>query len=167
VRSGAPSGAELLPAPLPPADPAADPASAGGGDAIPSEGEEEDIPGAAEDLEVEAPAGPRDLFAEAVSLRHLLTHMPKNPHCEACQRAKPQHKPHKRSLGLGPRPEKFGDEITADHIVAESDISQGIGGHREALVILDRATRWIECYPLKTKGWEDAHRAFVDFLGHG
>jgi len=107
----------------------------------------------------------RDLRAEATSLRHLVTHMPKNPYCRSCQVAKPQHKPHKRSVGIGPRPTKFGEEITADHIIAESVVSQGMGGHREALVIMDRATRWIDCYPLKTKSWEDAHKSFVDFIG--
>ena len=30
----------------------------------------------------------RDLKAEATSLRHLLTHLPKNPHCVSCQQAK-------------------------------------------------------------------------------
>ena len=35
---------------------------------------------------------PRDLKAEAVSLRHLMTHMPKNPWCPACQRAKMQRR---------------------------------------------------------------------------
>ena len=89
--------------------------------------------------------------------------MPKNPHCKACQRAKPQHKPHKRSVGLGPRPVEFGDEITADHIIAEADISRGMGGHKEALVVLDRATRWIDCYPLRTKTWEDVLKSLIDF----
>ena len=32
----------------------------------------------------------RDLKAEATSLRHLLTHLPKNPHCVSCQQAKNQ-----------------------------------------------------------------------------
>ena len=30
----------------------------------------------------------RDLKAEATSLRHFMTHLPKNPHCKACQRSK-------------------------------------------------------------------------------
>ena len=37
----------------------------------------------------------------------------------------------------------------------------------EALVIIDRATGWIECYPLKSKRWEDAHLALIDFFGPG
>ena len=42
--------------------------------------------------EFEPPAveggGRRDLKAQATSLRHLLTHLPKNPHCVSCQQAK-------------------------------------------------------------------------------
>ena len=30
----------------------------------------------------------RDLKEEAKSIRHLMTHLPKNPYCDACQRAK-------------------------------------------------------------------------------
>ncbi len=30
----------------------------------------------------------RDLKAEATSVRHLLTHLPKNPYCVSCQHAK-------------------------------------------------------------------------------
>ena len=37
--------------------------------------------------------GYRDLKAEAKSLKHLMTHEPKNPHCAACQQAKMQAKP--------------------------------------------------------------------------
>ena len=32
--------------------------------------------------------GRRDLRVEATSIRHLLTHLPKNPHCVSCQQAK-------------------------------------------------------------------------------
>ena len=36
---------------------------------------------------------PRDLKAEAKSITHLLTHMPMNPYCEVCQRAKMSRRP--------------------------------------------------------------------------
>ena len=40
----------------------------------------------------------RDLKAEAKSLKHLMTHMPKNPHCSSCQRAKMTAKPNPRRI---------------------------------------------------------------------
>ena len=38
----------------------------------------------------------RDLGKEASHLSHLLTHMPANPHCEACIRAKMKQAQHRR-----------------------------------------------------------------------
>ena len=40
--------------------------------------------------------GVRDLHAEAQSVGHLMTHVPKNPYCAACQTAKMQRRPHRR-----------------------------------------------------------------------
>ena len=73
----------------------------------------------------------RDLRAEAVSREHLMTHMPKNKYCPACQRAKMQHKPCRSGSSLGPVPESFGDQVTADHIVSRSEISQGLTGEKK------------------------------------
>ena len=56
-----------------------------------------------EDLQDELPENYQDpddvplLALEATSLHHLLTHLPKNPHCQACQRAKIQRKPHRKN----------------------------------------------------------------------
>ena len=46
--------------------------------------------------EVIPPPPRRDLFAEAQSLHHLMTHATYNPHCQACVRASLQRK-HKRA----------------------------------------------------------------------
>ncbi len=82
--------------------------------------------------------------AEAVSLRHLLTHHPKNVYCTTCCRAKCQRAPHRRKhhrfWSGKPVPMKFGDQITADHIVAYSEASMGVTGHQAAVVFGDRAT---------------------------
>jgi hypothetical protein len=95
-----------------------------------------------------------------------MTHVPKNPWCEACKRAKMQQKAHKRvGANLGDRPLVFGDQLTADHIVANAAEDQSLGGDRDALVITDRATGFVECYPVKTKSADDAYRAFQEFLG--
>jgi hypothetical protein len=109
----------------------------------------------------------RDLKAEAVSREHLMTHMPKNKYCPACQRAKMQHKPCRSGSSLGPAPESFGDQVTADHIESRSEASQGLTGEKNALVLLDRTTGYIECFPLGTKSSGDAWDAFKEFLGPG
>ena len=70
-------------------------------------------------------------------------------------------KPHVSGKGLGPKPEAFGAEVTADHIALGSEISQGRRGERDALVILDRATSWIDCYPLYSKSADETYTPSV------
>ena len=99
---------------------------------------------------------PEDLKKEACSLRHLLTHIPKNPYCPACQKAKGQRRGARRVKIRCVRvtPKKFGDEVTCDHWIARNDLSRGLHGESVALTFRDRATRWIECCGLKTNSVE-------------
>jgi len=62
--------------------------------------------------------GEAALREEARTLRHMMTHTPKNPFCETCKCAK-MYKPTKRSKGesLTVESNKFGDHITGDHLV--------------------------------------------------
>jgi len=62
-------------------------------------------------------------------------------------------------------PKKFGDLVNADHIVAHSEESQGLTGERDALLVVDRFTDYIDCYPLATKTADDAYGAFVEYFG--
>ena len=91
---------------------------------------------------------------------YLLTHSPINPHCEACRRAKLTRKPARR-IRRDPEevPKKFGDLINADHIISQSEEAQGLMGEREALIIVDRYSDYIDCYPVKRKTTEDAYAA--------
>ena len=58
----------------------------------------------------------------------------------------------------------FGENVTADHVIInESD--EGVDGERAALVILDRGTGWIDCYPVAVKTAEESVRALGDFVG--
>ena len=68
------------------------------------------------------------LTKEAKSLRHLMTHLPKNEMCKVCQRAKiaqkqarKKERKKKKKQGDDPEPLKFGDLITADGIVLKSE----------------------------------------------
>ena len=81
------------------------------------------------------PAGKtvRALKAEAVSVTHLMTHTPKNPYCAACRRAKVQRKPCRRKKWFkGLKPTKFGEQVTADHVIANSDRSMGVTRDKSA-----------------------------------
>ena len=95
-----------------------------------------------------------------------MTHRTKNDHCPSCQRAKSQHKPaRRRDKRDRPAPEVFGDEVTADHLIAQADDDQGVHGEETAVVVMDRATRYLGVYPLGSKSADDAMEALQHFSG--
>ena len=106
---------------------------------------------------------------EASSLRHLMTHHPKNMYCQTCCMAKMQCAPHRRKQHRfwSGKPESvtFGDQITADHIVAYSERSQGVTGDCAALVLGDKATGWLEGYAIAGKTTVDTSCALRYFAG--
>ncbi len=62
-----------------------------------------------------------------------------------------------------PKPIKFGDTITADHLsFGKRDQSQR--GDRFALGVLDRYSGWIDCFPAATKDAESVKAAMQEFL---
>ena len=81
------------------------------------------------------PRDGNDLVSEARSLGHLLTHMPKN---HGVRHARlPKCSGGRARDALGVRPALFGEQITADHIVARSERSQGVTGQEDALLVTD------------------------------
>ena len=70
------------------------------------------------------------LKLEARSLDHLLTHVPKNPYCPACQRAKMQAAPclsrANRQSDSEPPKREFGSQVTADHFIAHDEFDSSI-----------------------------------------
>jgi hypothetical protein len=100
-----------------------------------------------------------------MSPQHLLTHHPKDPRCPTCQRTKLSTKPARRHVGPDrDKPTTFGELVTADHMVmGPSDA--GRNNERSALVILDRGSKWLQCYPLPDKSSDATIRAFTAFLG--
>ena len=73
--------------------------------------------------------GEAALRDEARTLRHMMTHTPKNPYCETCKCAK-MYKPTKRTKGesLTVESNKFGDHIAGDHLVTRDSNEQSIDG---------------------------------------
>ena len=107
----------------------------------------------------------RDLGSESTALAHLLTHMPANPHCEACIRAKMREPPH-RGGAYDRKPKVWGEIITCDHLVQrDTDVSVGITGDKDALTVRDLYSRYLWCYPMKSRSQENTEEALRDFAG--
>ena len=77
--------------------------------------------------------GKAALKAEAKSKRHMLIHVPKNPYCDVCTKAK-MYKPPGYSKGVHPwsMQRSSGDHITGDYLIAKSDPEAGIDDGRVA-----------------------------------
>ena len=105
------------------------------------------------------------LRREAKSLLHLRDHKPKNPYCDACQQSKMFRRPHGRLKHHGPLPTKFGESLSADHLVSHSEKSQSLLGDKNAVVIFDRYSSWKGVYPVPSKSGNDAFTALQHFVG--
>ena len=81
------------------------------------------------------------------------THFSKHRNCEICKRTKITWAPCRRRIGRAVlRAENFGDLITADHEVLSENF-ESRNNHRDAIVVQDLATQWIQSYPCKTKNF--------------
>jgi hypothetical protein len=69
------------------------------------------------------------------------------------------------SHSVEPAPTRFGEIITADHILANSEEAEGILGERTALSIYDLGTAVTDCYALRDKTADEAYAALQDFRG--
>ena len=70
--------------------------------------------------------------------------------------------PDPKADGL-PEPQAFGDSLTADHKVLNDD-NKSRDEDRQALVILDRYTKWLQSYPVKDKTHKEVIASFNRFL---
>ena len=110
----------------------------------------------------------RDLRAEAKSLKHLMTHLPKNPYCDACQRAKMVNVKSFRHEGIdGYEFTKFGEHITLDTMVLHGLTNRGINvnGETDAIVFYDFGTGWLDAVPVKSRTNAETLRAFREVIG--
>jgi hypothetical protein len=110
--------------------------------------------------------GKRDLKAEAKSIEHMLTHLPKNPHCSVCMRAKMENVKTRRQGGVDAHGfEEFGQHVTADTIVLRGVKDRGIGNKNNAIVFFDFGTKYLWCVPVNSRSHEYSLYAFRDFVG--
>ena len=104
-----------------------------------------------------APQVPRPKRREKVNfctqLHNEFTHFPLDPNCPICQRAKPQRSG-MRSKVYGrpddlPKPEAFGDSITADHAILNDILPSDY--EKVACIIQDRHTSFMMGFPARSK----------------
>ena len=101
---------------------------------------------------------------EDLGKHNVHTHFPKDRNCEICKRTKITRAPCRRRQGEAvPRADNFGDLITADHKVL-SDNCESRNNHRDAVVVQDLATQWIQAYPCKNKTLQETQRSLQKFL---
>ena len=75
---------------------------------------------------------------------------------------------HRRRLiskSADPPPTRFGEIVTADHIIASTDEAEGILCERTALGVYDLGATTTDCYALKDKTSDEADAALRDFRG--
>ena len=100
---------------------------------------------------MEAPSVRDKLQAESNTLKHALTHFPKNRYCEVCPRAKMAARYHrKRDLEVDPEeapPLHYGHQLRADHIILGEDLPKGSEGERACLVCYDGYSGALQAFP--------------------
>ena len=107
------------------------------------------------------------LIEDVNSLAHLCTHLPTNPYCTSCVRAKVNQK-RKRRQGHKKHTidaEKFGDSVTGDHLVSNGVQSNGIDGEAVGFLLRDHATRFKQLNPAAIKTAKECAIALYRFQG--
>ena len=119
------------------------------------------------DAEVDPALSPgqrRKLREEALSVKHALTHLPKNPYCGACQQGKMRQ--YRAQTGAYQRiTTRFGQIVTCDHMISRSVENQGLRGETNALTVKDLHTKLLMCYAVFTKSADEVEDALRHFKG--
>ena len=127
-------------------------------------------PEVADESEEEAGGREEELLRESMSLRHRLCHMPKNPFCETCRRARMYKRRTVRTRadpltdrGMLPPVDAFGQRLASDFIV----VSKTSDGTNESYVqvIRDEYSGYLNAYPSSKHSAESVTRHLLAFLG--
>jgi hypothetical protein len=104
------------------------------------------------------------LRAEALSLDHKLSHLPKNPFCEACTMGKMKEKYSRRSAFKRELTE-WGEIITCDHVYSGSSQSLGLDGETETFLIKDLFSGLMHSFPVPSKAASHVVQCIQQFVG--
>ena len=103
---------------------------------------------------------------------HYLTHFPKHPGCDICNRCRVIRKQRRRSkpkeivADFSDEPAKiFADQVTLDHMIIGDSDDNSFQGDTVSLIIKDRATNWLQAYPAKNKSGRSVVVAFQSYFG--
>ena len=96
----------------------------------------------------------------------MLTHLPKNPYCPHCQRAKMENVKLRRKGGAAAHDVvSFGDRTTADTMVLRGLKDRGFHGEADSIVFYDLATDYLEVLPVQSRSRSNTLEAFRRFAG--
>ena len=105
------------------------------------------------------------LKEEAKSLGHLVSHRPKNPYCDICNKAKMTKPPSYRRDGSSiVEAKKFGDHITCDFLITGDEYEMGIDEEKCALIVKDIYSNFMYVYPSARKSAESVILAMKHFI---
>ena len=129
---------------------------------VPGEGS-----GADDEGDEDAPTKAQRLITEAQSLQHRLTHMPKNPYYDVCNRSRMLKKRtarvrHTKGEDELDPVEEFGQRIAADFIIVHKDSRST---ETVVLVVRDEATGYMRTFPLVSRHEDGVVRSLLSFLG--
>ena len=124
--------------------------------------------------------------AKGIPLSHYWNHTPKHPFCDICNASKSQNTPHRRASSHpdAPKiaadrppeqqdddefdqdiPKKFGDLITADHVVLGDELEFSRQGDSSALISYDRASKDLDVWPAPRHNADHTIKGFQKFVG--
>ena len=107
----------------------------------------------------------QEMSRKVVSVKlSIFNNFAKEQNCEVRKRTKiARAHCRKRTGNTVLAAENFGDLITADHEVP-SEETESRTNHRDAVVVQDLATQWIQSYPCKAKTSQDTQKSLMKFL---
>ena len=107
------------------------------------------------------------LSEDAKSLTHFCTHLPKNPCCTSCMRAKVNQKRKRRRRHREHTidAQKFGGSVSGEHLMSNGILSNGIDGEDVGFLLRDQATKLKQLHPAATKTAKECEIALKRFQG--
>ncbi len=105
---------------------------------------------------------------DALSIEHRMTHLPKNPLCDVCNRARLYSKRIRSRRVADPEedteePEKFGGQVACDHVIVFK--SSTIDKEYAVFIVRDSFSGVMQAYPTVTKSSEHAANSLRHFTG--